>query len=217
MTIQKNRWKKVIPVWNNTIVSKWWQNFHFWLKHAFNSSVEKDREDRKHNESQKKMEFRTGLIQSLWHVASFIISFWYRKELDHSWNRNTFYSEYTQTLHVMWSFSMCEELNYVSVHKSFIIWDSQNRAINKTHPITSSNKTCHKQSAPTLFPNQPWWSMAAFLFFIEKRGQKYKKNKTLFFIGYKCEFLSVWQDTSDHRKKRLLNRLPLFNHKTSED
>ncbi len=170
MTIQKNRWKKVIPVWNNTIVSKWWQNFHFWLKHAFNSSVEKDREDRKQWKPEENgIQDRFDSVS----VASFIISFWYRKELDHSWNRNTFYSEYTQTLHVMWSFSMCEELNYVSVHKSFIIWDSRNRAINKTHPITSSNKTCHKQSAPTLFPNHQLSSL--------RKEDKTIKTKPCFF------------------------------------
>lgn len=120
------------------------------------------------------MGFRAGLIQSLWHVASFIISFWYIKEFDHSRSRNTFHSERACVCRRRMrceSFSVCEELNYVSVHKSFIIWDSLNRAINKTHPITSSNKTCHKQSAPTLFPNQSRASVAPFLFFIKKKIQ----------------------------------------------
>jgi len=78
---------------------------------------------------------------------------------------------------------MCEDLNYVTVHKSFITWNSLNRAINKTHPITSSNKTCHKQSAPTLFSNQPWGSVASFLFYIEIKGTEigdFPFGKTLF-------------------------------------
>jgi len=31
-----SRRKKCIMVWNNLSVSKWWQNFHFWMKYPFN-------------------------------------------------------------------------------------------------------------------------------------------------------------------------------------
>ncbi len=30
-----NRRKKIIQVWNNLRVSKWWQNFHFWVNYLF--------------------------------------------------------------------------------------------------------------------------------------------------------------------------------------
>ncbi len=28
--------KKLIKVWNDMRVSKWWQNFHFWVNYPFN-------------------------------------------------------------------------------------------------------------------------------------------------------------------------------------
>jgi len=33
--------KKLIQVWNNLRVSKWWQNFHFWVEYPFKSAKSK--------------------------------------------------------------------------------------------------------------------------------------------------------------------------------
>lgn len=84
------------------------------------------------------------------------------------------HSEYTDTACDAKFLGVCEALNYVRAHKSFIIRDSLNRAINKTHPITSFNKTCRKQLAPTLFPNQPWGAVDSFLSLIKKKDKKKK-------------------------------------------
>ncbi len=39
-----SRTKKLIQVWNYLRVSKWWQNFHFWVNYPFNNKVTKNPE-----------------------------------------------------------------------------------------------------------------------------------------------------------------------------